>query len=162
MKLFVAAVLVSLSVFIHGCSGDQSKNNAADSTKAVSSFGEKITPDGAVPVAELIAKMNGQDSMEIKLEGTVDKVCQKKGCWMDIKLSEDQKMKVRFKDYGFFVPKDCGGKTAIMQGKAYLDTLSVKELRHYAEDGGKTEAEIAAITEPKVEYTFMASGVLIK
>ena len=81
---------------------------------------------------------------------------------MDIKLSEDRKMKVRFKNYGFFVPKDAGGKTAIMQGKAYLDTLSVKELRHYAEDGGKTEAEIAAITEPKVEYTFMASGVLIK
>lgn len=37
----------------------------------------------------------------------------------------------------------------------------VEELRHYAEDAGKSKEEIIAITEPKEEYHMMASGVVI-
>jgi hypothetical protein len=38
----------------------------------------------------------------------------------------------------------------------------VEALRHYAEDGGKTADEIAAITEPEIELVFEASGVRLK
>ena len=71
---------------------------------------------------------------------------------------------VRFKDYGFFVPKDTTvyGKLAIVQGIASLDTLTVDLQRHYAEDDGKSQEEINAITEPKYEVLFMADGVIIK
>ncbi len=37
----------------------------------------------------------------------------------------------------------------------------IEELRHYAEDAGKSKEEIMAITEPKEEYHMMASGVVI-
>ena len=40
--------------------------------------------------------------------------------------------------------------------------VSVADLKHYAEDAGKSEDEIAKITEPKIEYAFEANGVLIK
>ena len=48
-----------------------------------------------------------------------------------------------------------------MHGKAYYQITSLDELRHYAEDAGKSAEEIAAITEPKKELRFLASGVLL-
>ena len=36
-----------------------------------------------------------------------------------------------------------------------------EELKHYAEDDGQSEEEIAAITEPETKYLFMASGVIL-
>jgi hypothetical protein len=69
---------------------------------------------------------------------------------------------VTFKDYGFFVPLESGGKTALMKGIAYYDTISVEMLKHYAEDAGKSEEEIALITEPELAISFEASGVKLK
>ena len=38
---------------------------------------------------------------------------------------------------------------------------SVKELRHYAEDAGKSKEEIAKITKPKVEIRVLANGIKV-
>jgi hypothetical protein len=81
---------------------------------------------------------------------------------MDMDLSEDQSMTVRFKDYGFFVPMNSAGRTAVIEGVAKVDTQSVDWLRHKAEDAGQSEEEIAAITEPIVSVTFMADGVILE
>ena len=48
-----------------------------------------------------------------------------------------------------------------MEGYAYNDTTSVQMLRHYAEDGGESQAAIDKITEPEVAVVFEASGVII-
>ena len=48
-----------------------------------------------------------------------------------------------------------------MDGFAFKEVTPVDELRHYAEDEGMSKEEIAAITEPKEELKFMASGVLL-
>ena len=72
------------------------------------------------------------------------------------------KVFVRFKDYGFFVPKTgADGKSAIVNGYLSIDTLSVKQLKHYAEDAGKNEKEILKIKEPEITLSFMADGVII-
>ena len=52
---------------------------------------------------------------------------------------------------GFFVPKDCEGKVAYMEGTAFYDTTSVDDLRHYAVDGGMSEEE-AAKTNRERQY----------
>ena len=70
---------------------------------------------------------------------------------------------VRFKDYSFFVPKEgVEGRNAIIQGEAYYDTLTVELLQHYAQDAGKSEDEILAITDPEYNFLFEASGVIIQ
>jgi len=127
-------------------------------------FGEAIDREGAISFETLLENMADQDSMEAKVEGTVEAVCQMKGCWMNIKSADSDvtsTMMVKFKDYGFFVPMDIAGRKVVMQGKAVREITSVDELRHYAEDAGKSEAEIAAITAPKEELKFMATGVLL-
>lgn len=98
----------------------------------------------------------------IKIEGQILSSCSKKGCWMKIKSDKDTIL-VRFKDYGFFVPKEgIAGEKTIINGKLSVDTLSVALLRHYAEDVGKSLEEINRITEPEVSMTFLADGVLIR
>jgi len=147
-------------------------NNQHDETKAdaptvtidttLQFFGDSINIDGAVDIANLNEQLAGKDSLKIKLTGTIDEVCQKKGCWMNMKTNDGQIMKVRFKDYAFFVPKDAAGKKVYMEGYAYNDTVSVSELKHYAEDAGKTKAEIEQINKPEVTISFEANGVIIK
>ena len=71
------------------------------------------------------------------------------------------KMFVKFKYYAFFMPKDIAGRKVVIQGMAYREVTPADELRHYAEDAGKSAAEIALITKPKEELKFMASGVVL-
>ncbi len=125
-------------------------------------FGETISEDGAMPLEELLTKMNSTDSLNTKVIGTVDNVCQVKGCWMNLKTASGDKIFVQFKDYGFFMPKDIAGRQVVMDGYAYREVTSVEELRHYAEDEGKSKEEIEAITEPQEELKFLASGVVLK
>jgi hypothetical protein len=127
-------------------------------------FGEVITADNAINMATLLQKMgaSGSDEMKAKVEGQVEAVCQAKGCWMTIKRPDGETMRVKFKDYGFFVPKDVGGKTVVVEGIAKKETTSVAELQHYAEDEGLPQEEIDKIIEPEVAITFLANGVLIK
>ncbi len=77
-------------------------------------------------------------------------------------LTNEKESFVRFKDYGFFVPLNADNSNAVVSGRAYLDVITVDELKHYAKDGGKSDAEIAKITEPKITYAFQADGVLIE
>ena len=133
-----------------------------DGTKA-QSFGEKITMQGAVAYDDLLSKMDSQDSLAIKVKGNVSAVCQAKGCWMNIVSQQPNQpeMFVKFKDYGFFMPKDIAGRDVILEGYAFREVTSIEELKHYAEDEGKSKEEIDAITEPVEELKFMASGVLL-
>jgi hypothetical protein len=124
-------------------------------------FGDKINPDGALSVSEFKSKMKAADSLNVKFTGVINEACQKKGCWMNVDLGNGESMMVRFKDYGFFVPKDCNGKTAIMEGVAFKETVSVEMLQHYAEDAGKSKDEIAKITQPETKISFEANGVII-
>jgi hypothetical protein len=127
-------------------------------------FGEKFAADKALSSADMLKKyktMRAGDTVVVKFRSNVNEVCKKKGCWMSMKLPGQKESFVRFKDYGFFVPKNADGSEAIVHGKAYLDVVSVAQLQHYAKDGGKSDEEIAKITEPKVTYAFQADGVLM-
>jgi hypothetical protein len=125
------------------------------------SYGAKITRDNAVSVAKFNEEIKGKDSLRVKLEAPIIEACKVKGCWMNVDLGNGQTMMVRFKDYGFFVPKDSGGKTAVIEGYAYTEVVGVDMLKHYAKDAGKSKKEIAAITQPETRLTFTADGVII-
>ncbi len=170
MRTVILSTIVSVSL-LYGCSSNNSDNNQ---TKVPSSegqgwvdssyqyFGDTINKNGAIAADQLLSKLQGKDSLKVKLTGTVEAVCQKKGCWMKMALGNKESMRVSFKDYSFFVPKDCGGKTAIIEGVAYRDTTTIVDLKHYAEDAGKSKDEIAQITKPEINIGFEAHGVLIK
>ncbi|RZJ67703.1 MAG: DUF4920 domain-containing protein [Flavobacterium sp.] len=102
------------------------------------------------------------DTIQVKFKSTVTSVCKKKGCWMKMTLPEKKEAFVRFKDYEFFVPLNADNSQGIVSGKAFIDVVTVAELKHYAKDGGKSQAEIDKIKEPQVTYAFTADGVLLQ
>jgi hypothetical protein len=154
--LFVCFLFVGLST--ESCAQKVSKNDKKE-------FGETFKTKDVLTYDDLLSKLNTKKEMEVQVEGKVDAVCQAKGCWMNIvseKNPSAQKMFVKFHDYGFFMPFDLPGSKVVMKGKAYVEETSVDELKHYAEDAGKSAEEIAKITQPKRELKFMATGVKIK
>lgn len=149
---------------------EQEKNSEEDnemaeiSVKDTKSFGKKFEVKSPMNSEDMMAKFNDLkvgDSINVQFQSKVEEVCTKKGCWMKMDLDEDLQAMVRFKDYGFFVPKDIPGNEVVLNGKAFKEEMSVEDQKHYAEDSGKSEEEIAAITEPKVTYSFLAEGVQV-
>lgn len=125
-------------------------------------FGAEFSTATVEPAASLSSSYSPDDlsdSVRLTLRGTVAEVCQAKGCWMTITTADGSEMKVTFKDYGFFVPKDISGREVIMHGVAYTQLTSVDELRHFAEDAGESPDAISAIDEPRAELRFLADGV---
>jgi pectate lyase len=127
------------------------------------SFGEKTTAANAITVQQLNNLMFGKPAvrqLKVKVQGTVTEVCQKEGCWIKI-LSSDGQMMVKMKDHNFAVPVVLNGKTVVIDGVAEIKETTVEELRHFAEDAGKSKAEIDAIKAPKKEVILQARGILV-
>lgn len=163
MKLKFALLLVILFTF--SCKNEKSAEtqNEVDAAE-YASFGDEIAADGAltaIAMADKYGALKVGDTLNTKVTASINEVCSKKGCWMKLDLGNNEEMMVRFKDYGFFMPLNAEGEV-IVNGKAYVTETSVDELRHYAEDAGKSKEEIEAITEPKRTLAFEADGVLLK
>ena len=135
----------------------------ACNSKTYTSFGVEISDQPTHSYNSIYDLAQNGEVNNIILEGEITQTCAKKGCWMDVKVSEQDTLMVRFKDYGFFVPKEgVEGLRTLVKGKAKMDTISVEMLRHYAEDAGDSEEEILNNMEPKYVLEFIAEGVLIE
>lgn len=120
------------------------------------------TEKKAISVTELDKKLKKKKKVEnVAIKGKVTDVCSKKGCWLTIQTDNDEQFFVKMKDYAFFVPTALIGKNVVLEGKAESKTVSIDELKHYAEDAKKPQAEIDAITKPKEEIRFVANGIKV-
>ena len=150
-KLYIlTSLLFSISLLLNG-----------QSNKNFDTYGQSFDIAGInnYKVEKESLLNNPQD--DTKLEGQILSTCPMKGCWMKMSVDRDTIL-VRFKDYGFFVPKSgAEGKSAIINGKLSVDTLSVAQLRHYAEDAGKSKEEVLKIIKPEITISFLADGVVI-
>lgn len=129
-----------------------------------SNFGASISNNKPISISSLTSlydKLAPEDSKTIVAKIVVNEVCQVKGCWLTFKLDDGELVRVKFKDYSFFVPKDSSGDTFIIEGIAGVEEQSVETLRHYAEDAGKSTEDIMKINSPKRTKIFTASGVAV-
>ena len=124
------------------------------------SYGAQTNAEGTISVND-IEKNTRNNKYEGKVTGKVVEVCQEKGCWMKVERANGEKLMVKFKDYGYFMPKNIVGKDVVLDGEATVKEVSVKQQRHYAEDAGKSKEEIEKIKQPKKELQFVAKGVLV-
>jgi len=124
-------------------------------------FGEKISEAGAVSADLLAENLNtaGQ-TKEVKVIGKIKEVCKAEGCWVRMETKEGSIL-VKMKDHAFLVPVEMEGKTVVAEGVATFKETSVEQLRHFAEDAGKSKEEIALIIEPKKEIVFQARGIKV-
>lgn len=165
IKNVLLAVIAVL--FLASCKNDKAKNIEKEAVKEEISyalFGAVIDDDNVLTkeqMAEKYKDLKEGDTVNVKFASKINTVCKSKGCWMNLDLGEEKESFVKFKDYGFFMPLNADGRDVIVNGKAFVSTTSVEELRHFAEDAGKSEEEIAKIIEPKYTLSFEADGVLM-
>jgi hypothetical protein len=142
--------------------GAASEGQAGEAALQPALYGQTVaTADQATPALQVPRLLQEQDSVYTTLKGTALTSCTKKGCWMTLDLGQGESMRVTFRDYGFFVPKDLQGEQVVVEGILSRKISSPDEQRHYAEDAGKSPEEVAAIQEADTVYAFEAVGVLI-
>jgi len=106
-------------------------------------FGDEITLTKSTSIESIVINPNESTGKEFLISGVMTQVCQKKGCWMDVKDGENS-LNIRFKDYAFFMPKDGAGRKVKAQG--------IFNIAMY-------EEEVEGKTVEKEYFTFTASGV---
>jgi hypothetical protein len=84
--------------------------------EAVSTYGAPITLKKAVPVAKLGKKPERFEGKTIRLEGVVAKVCQGRGCWIEVEGPKGVTFLAKSLDESVLVPKDCKGQKVVVQG----------------------------------------------
>ena len=154
-------LLLSIALLASCNSKPTTELRARKNLQGTAVYGDSIKDDNVMDLSSLSTAMGEDSKMDMKIRGKVKEVCLNKGCWMIMKLNNGDDLRITFKDYKIFVPKDLAGKEVVLDGFAFTDTTSVEDLRHYAEDGGKSKAEIAKITTSKKQLAFEAKGVVV-
>jgi hypothetical protein len=150
------------SMAMGGC--DHGKHQHTNTNpNGVEFYGEVFDTTGAISQVEMAQTFQGNDTVPVKFKASIVETCAKAGCWMTIANNGAYPMYVFMKDHAFGVPLEgCANLGCIVNGVAHRDTLSVKLLKHFAEDAKKSQAEIDAITEPVPCLSVTASGVALK
>lgn len=143
----------------------KAKQTSALNVNDYSLFGSKFDLKKVLTKEQMLKKyktLKKGDSLTVQFQTKISSVCKKKGCWMKLDLGTTEIAFVKFEDYSFFVPLNADGSEVIVKGVAFIDVVSIEELKHYAKDGGKSQTEINKISKPEITYSFTATGVYIK
>jgi hypothetical protein len=134
----------------------------AGNQSSTGNFGKPVPEGSAIAATDLAGMFTSVDTLACTVSGNISASCKHSGCWMDIDMGKKETVHVTFLDESFTIPLDAAGKNVVAQGTAIRELIPVEKLQNYAREDGKSEAEIAAITEPVYSYEFIATGVLIE
>ena len=156
LLMALAVAFASASAFA-GDDGVKRLSEPVSVTATHEFFGATLPAEGTpLKLADVIAENDRYQDQEILLQTRIAKVCQKKGCFFVAQDGADT-ARVSFKDYGFFIPTDSGGKDVVLKGVFSRKSVSQQEAEHYAEDLGE-----AGAAEPgRYQYSIVASAVKI-
>lgn len=116
----------------------------------------------AISMDEMVKQFNQNPQQDtFTFSAPIVNVCQSAGCWVNVKKSDGDLLRIRFKDHFGIPPKTGTEKVAYFHGTVYYDTISVQLQKHFLEDGNAPQSEIDKIVAPKIELNFLADGVLI-
>ncbi|MEQ8690847.1 MAG: DUF4920 domain-containing protein [Pseudomonadales bacterium] len=95
------------------------------------------------PLAEVLADVDAHAGKPLLVRTTIARVCQKKGCFF---IAQDgvQAVRVSFRDYGFFIPTDAGGKDVLLAGELVRKHVPEQQAEHFRADLGDAAAPVAA------------------
>jgi hypothetical protein len=131
---------------------------APSAIPAGSDFGAGLTLSEPTPLADVVRAPEKFEARPVLVRGRISDVCQRKGCWVVLRDGGEQ-VRVRFHDYGFFLPTDIAGSEAFVEGLVKVEELSQKDARHYASESVAGDPD--SIVGPQREVGFTATGVRI-
>ena len=130
----------------------------ANKVKVKSFYGSDFTTSAPHSLQVIVDNFGSFETKDIVIKAKVKKVCVKKGCWMTFHLPKHS-VRVKFKNYSFFVPLSLEGREVLVNGRMGRKKISIDDTKHYLEDASASKEKIAAVTHASYEYHFVASGV---
>ncbi|NVB37429.1 DUF4920 domain-containing protein [Pseudenhygromyxa sp. WMMC2535] len=132
--------------------GSCEHGNTAAPGASTGHFGAEFAVAEAQSLSTVLAA--GLPTEAVKVTGTVEAVCQKKGCWMVIKDGDSQ-ARVLVEGHAFAIPMDGKGKAATVEGTLEEKQLDETNVAHLKKDGDDTiEGD-----GPRKEYFLHATAV---
>jgi Domain of unknown function (DUF4920) len=128
-------------------------------------YGKKLTVTDVTPIADIVANPEKFEGRRVLVQGTVDDVCKKMGCWMTLRGDEkDKTIRIKVKDGEIVFPQDARGKTARAQGVVTVRTMTKEQLiaqgEHMAEEQG-TSFDPSTVTGPRKVVQITGESALI-
>ncbi|HMO25152.1 MAG TPA: DUF4920 domain-containing protein [Tepidisphaeraceae bacterium] len=132
---------------------------------AFEAYGEAMVEDArpALSLKDVLAKADDLKDQTVRVSGTVQDVCRSKGCWIRMNDEAGNSLFVKFTCpvEGRLIPVDAVGKTAVVEGKLMVKMISEDEAKHYAEESGKPEEELAKIKGPQRQVSLAGPSARI-
>jgi hypothetical protein len=129
-------------------------------------LGKPLDIKTATPITEILANPEKYLGKDVMIEGEITSVCQKQGCWIDVRgASSPEVMRVKVNDGEIVFPKDSAGKKVAAQGRVEKMVLTreqlVEQLKHDAQESGK-KADLSSVTGGATIYRIKGQGAIIK
>jgi hypothetical protein len=90
-----------------------------------------------IDVARVLAEPQAYLNQKIKCAGTVARVCEAAGCWLELRATAGaaQGLRVPMAGHAFFIPRDAVGRPAVVEGLLSARELNDTELAHLKGEG---------------------------
>ncbi len=146
----------------HGAHGARPEGGADVNPAAgeVVKRGAPIGDSAAVDFAALLKEPAKYAEQNVVVEGVVERVCQKQGCWMELAPEKGARgVRVNMKDHSFAVPFNSAGLRARAEGVFTLKTLTKADADHFEKEGAKLKRNPDGTAD---ELSFTATGVELR
>jgi hypothetical protein len=104
-----------------------------------------------MPLADITSAPERFKDQVVRTEGTIARVCQAMGCWMELQAAADAPaVRVPMAGHAFFLPKDVAGRHAMIEGRVALQELTPEARAHLAAEGAVAVASALSIAATTV------------
>src|SRR5262245_47134624 len=100
-------------------------------------FGKPLQGLAAAKLSDVLAAP--ENGKAVRLEGTIEALCQKKGCWLTLRQG-NQRVHVTFEGYSFFLPRDAAARPAVLEGKVVVQEPKPGQVEHLKSEGAGASA----------------------
>ena len=155
-----ALMLLALVVVLPGSALAQHEDEDTRADEEVITRGSVLGDSLLVSLGDVMKDVDAYLDTPVTVEGSVTRVCQMKGCWMELTADDDtSSVRVTFKDYGFFVPTDSQGWVARLEGVFETNEFSEADADHLIAEGVEL---IRNSDGTATELSFVAAGVELR
>ncbi|MDP3313486.1 DUF4920 domain-containing protein [Lutibacter sp.] len=129
-------------------------------------YGKKLTLKEKTSISELYKNPKKYVGKTVQVEGLIIKVCEKRGCWIDIASDKEfEKIRLKVEDGVIVFPLEEKGKKIIAEGVfeelIYTKEDLIEQGEHQAKEYG-TKFDPKTITKGKTEYRLKGLGAIVK
>ena len=113
-------------------------------------FGAEPQGLPSTALASIVANPAQFDGQPVRTEGTIERVCQAMGCWMELRAENAPAVRVPMAGHAFFLPRDVAGRSATIEGRVAVQALTEDVRRHLESEGALATASTLSIDATSV------------